>query len=112
MADELNNITAINNTNKQTPIELSYQTIKEFLISKQCRCKYSELFDVFRDLLVDSASGNLPYLFNCLFIFRPKAYMLMFEGLLILNLNFIIIFLIDEKFHSILSQIANKKIVS
>lgn len=57
MADDLNSTTAAVNT-KQTPIELNYQSIKEYFISKQCRCKYSELFDMFRDLLVDSESGN------------------------------------------------------
>ena len=50
---------------KRNSIELSLSSVKEFLLSKGGKCKYSEIFNHYRDLISDSGLGK----FNFIHIF-------------------------------------------
>jgi hypothetical protein len=51
------NSTHLSAGNTSASTELSLSSIRDFIISQNGKVKYSDLFNHFRDLIVDSASG-------------------------------------------------------
>jgi hypothetical protein len=46
-------------TIKDTSTELTLSAVRDFLTSRGGKCKYSELFDHFRNVITDSITGRI-----------------------------------------------------
>ena len=61
--EDLHESTA-NKENTAVSNELTLGTIKDYLLSKGGKVKYAELFNNFKDQIVDSSSGLIHFCFN------------------------------------------------
>lgn len=51
--------------NREITVELTLSAIKDYLVSKGGKSKYSELYNKFRDVIIDSSTGSSMLIVNC-----------------------------------------------